>query len=385
MTEAMTKMRDIYLDNNATTPLLPEVFDAMLPFFFEDFGNASSPYERGRQARCALEKARGQVATLIGSSSGEIIFTSGGTESDNMAIFGVVSPGDHVITSIIEHHAILYSCKRLKEFGADVTYLPVNGGGVVNPDDVKAAIRPNTRLISIMTANNDTGVIQPVVEIGRTAAEACILFHTDAVQAAGKIPIDVSRFHCDLLSLSGHKLHAPQGIGALYVRKGTVIRSLLFGGPQERGRRSGTENLTGAIGLGKAAELSYDWLNAGHGMKMAMLRDRLERKAAEMLVPIRINGGTAPRVPNTSNIAFDGISGRKIMSELELWGISVSTGSACSSGSAGPPHVLMAMGLTPREASSSVRFSLGKQTTEEDIDKTLEVIREVAGKFRRYL
>ncbi len=381
--EAMTAMRGVYLDNNATTPLLPEVFDALRPFFFENFGNASSSHERGRQARRALEKARGQVATLIGASPGEIIFTCGGTESDNMALFGVVSPGDHVITSIIEHHAVLYSCKRLRDLGADVTYLRVDGGGMVNPDDIMTAMRPNTRLISIMLANNETGVIQPVEEIGRIVADAGILFHTDAVQAAGKVLIDINQLHCDMLSLSGHKLHAPQGIGALYVRKGAAIRPLLYGGSQERGRRAGTENLPGAVALGKAAELSRDWLADGGAAKMSALRDRLEQMIAEM--PIRINGASAPRVPNTSNITFDGILGRTLMTELDLRGITVSTGSACSSGSANPPHVLMAMGLTPREASCSVRFSLGKQTTEEDIDTASEGIREVVRKLQHKL
>src|SRR5215472_15679649 len=256
-------MRRIYLDSNATTPILPEVLDAMRPYFLEEFGNASSIHHYGQHARAAVERARESVAQLLGCRAAEVVFTSGGTEADNLALFGLAKSGDQIITSAIEHHAVLNSCKRLEERGFEVTYLPVDGNGLVNPQDVRSALRPNTRLISIMMANNETGVLQSVEEIGAIAAEADVYFHTDAVQAAGKVPIRVKKIGCDLLSISGHKLHAPQGTGALYVKRGTLVEPLFFGGNHERQRRAGTENLPGIVGLGKAAELAYESLHNG--------------------------------------------------------------------------------------------------------------------------
>jgi cysteine desulfurase len=271
-------MRRVYLDNNATSPLLPEIFEAMRPCFFESFGNASSIHQQGQQARAAVEQARDSVAQLLGARSAEIVFTSGGTEGDNLALFGMVSAGDHIVTSSIEHHAVLNSCKRLEALGVETTFLRVDVQGLVSPDDVRSALRPNTRLISVMMANNETGALQPVEEIGRIAAEADVWFHTDAVQAAGKVAIDVGRIGCDLLTISAHKLHGPQGVGALYVRKGTLLQSMMQGGRHERGRRAGTENLPGIAGLGKAAEMAREWLAGGGAEKMAAMRDRFENR-----------------------------------------------------------------------------------------------------------
>src|ERR1700684_3272241 len=270
-------MLRIYLDNNATTPVLPEVFEAMRPYFGEHFGNASSIHHHGQETRAAVEWARDLVAQLLGCRAPEIVFTSGGTEGDNLAIAGLTSTGDHIITSSIEHHAVLHACKHLEENGCEVTYVPVDGRGLVDPDDVRRALRPNTRLISIMMANNETGVLQPVEEIGEIAAEADLFFHTDAVQAAAKIPIDVAHIGCDALSISGHKFHAPQGVGALYLRKGTRLQPLFHGGRHERSRRAGTENVPGIVGLGKAAELAARGLERGDDQELAALRDRLQQ------------------------------------------------------------------------------------------------------------
>ncbi len=370
------------MDANATTPVLPEVLEAMRPFFLEQFGNASSIHHYGQHARAAVERARESVATLLGCRSAEIVFTSGGTEADNLAIFGIGRPGDHIITSVTEHHAVLNPCKVLEERGCQLTYLPVDSQGRIDPADVSAALRPNTRLISIMLANNETGVVQPVEEIGRIAAEADIYFHTDAVQAAGKLPIEVRKIGCDLLSLSGHKMHAPQGIGALYVRRGTLIEPLFFGGNHERQRRAGTENLPAIVGMGKAAELAHESLQNGGIERLRNMRNRLEKGIVAGVEHIGINSGAAARVPNTTNIYFDFIEGEPTVIALDLKGIAVSTGAACSSGAIEPSHVLTAMGLSPERARASIRFSLGKHNTEDDVDYVLSVLPESIARLR---
>ncbi len=375
-------MRRAYLDNNATTPVLPAVLEAMLPYFGEQFGNASSIHQRGQHARAAVERARESVAALLGCRPSEVVFTSGGTEADNLAIFGLARPGDHIITSTIEHHAVLNACKRLEESGCEITYVPVDGSCRVDPDDVRRALRPKTRLITIMLANNETGVVEPLEEIGKIAAEADVYLHTDAVQAAGKIPLDVSRLACDLLSISGHKIHAPQGVGALYVRKGTLLKPQLYGGSHERGRRAGTENVPGIVGLGKAAELAREGLANGEVERMRQMRDRLEQAVLRQIEAVGINGSGVPRVPNTTNIHFDHIEGEALVIALDLRGMAVSTGAACSSGAIEPSHVLTAMGLSADQARASLRFSLGKQNTAEDVEQLLELLPGTVARLR---
>ena len=375
-------MYRVYLDNNATTPILPEVQEAMRPYFSERFGNASSIHQHGQEARAAVEDARELVAALLGGRASEIVFTSGGTEADNLAIAGLATAGDHVITSSIEHHAVLFACKHLEEAGCEVTYLPVDGRSLIDPDDVRRALRPNTKLISIMMANNETGVVQPVEEVGKIAAEADVFFHTDAVQAAGKIAVDVRRIGCDLLSISGHKLHAPQGVGALYVRKGTHIQPLFYGGRHERSRRAGTENVPGIVALGKAAELAMRGLARGDDKQMAALRDRLQQGILSQVDEAAVNGDGAPRIPNTTNIYFDHIEGEAMVIALDLKGLAVSTGAACSSGAIEPSHVLTAMGLRPDRARASIRFSLGQQNTAEDVDFALALVPETVARLR---
>jgi cysteine desulfurase len=376
-------MPRIYLDNNATTPVLPEVLEAMRPYFGERFGNASSIHHHGQETRAAVERARDSVASLLGCRPAEIVFTSGGTEADNLAIAGLISAGDHVITSSIEHHAVLYTCRHLEETGCEVTYLPVDGRGLVDPDDVRRALLPNTKLISIMMANNETGVLQPVEEIGKIAAEADVYFHTDAVQAAGKVPIDVKRIGCDALSISGHKMHAPQGVGALYVRKGTELRPLFYGGRHERSRRAGTENVPGIVALGKAAELAMQSFERGEDKNVAAMRDRLQRGILGQVEDAGVNGDGAQRVPNTTNIYFDHIEGESMVISLDLKGLAVSTGAACSSGAIEPSHVLVAMGLRSDRARASLRFSVGKQNTEEEIDIALALVPETVARLRK--
>ncbi len=378
----MDSSLQIYLDNNATTPVLPDVLEAMRPYFGERFGNASSIHHHGQETRAAVEDARASVATLLGCRESEIVFTSGGTEGDNLAIVGLVGSGDHVITSSVEHHAVLHSCKHLEESGCEVTFLPVDGQCLVDPDDVRRALRPNTKLISIMLANNETGVLQPAEEIGEIATEAEVHFHTDAVQAAGKVPVDVKGIGCDLLSISGHKMHAPQGVGALYVRKGTKICPLFYGGRHERSRRAGTENVPGIVALGKAAELARQGFDRGEDRKMASLRDRLEQGILAQVEDVGVNGAGAPRVPNTTNIYFDHIEGESIVIALDLKGLAVSTGAACSSGAIEPSHVLMAMGLRMDQARASIRFSLGKQNTSEDVDFALSLVVDTVARLR---
>ena len=394
-------MRRVYFDNNATTPVLPEVLEAMRPYFSEHFGNASSIHRHGQETRAAVERARESVAKLLGATTSEIVFTSGGTEADNLAIFGLMKPGDHLITSTIEHEAVLRSAKRLHELGCEVTHVPVDSRSMVDPDDVKRALRPNTKLITIMFANNETGVVQPLEEIGKIAAEADIYFHSDAVQAAGKIPIDVNRIGCDLASISGHKLHAPQGVGALFVRKGVKLQPLLYGGSHERSRRAGTENVPGIVGLGKAADLALAAFERGDDKKLAAMRDQLERELLK-LEGAGVNGaatngngenashagqnrawvGDPPRVPNTTNLHFHGIEGEALVIALDLKGLAVSTGAACSSGAVEPSHVLTAMGLSHDQARGSLRISLGKQNTEDDVEFALSLIPEAVARLR---
>ena len=375
-------MRRVYLDNNATTPVLPEVFDAMRPFYLEQFGNASSIHHYGQHARAAVEKARASVAALVNARPAEIVFTSGGTEADNLGIFGLVQRGDHVITSTIEHSAVMNSCKRLEQMGCEVTFVPVNARGEIDPEEVRKALLPNTRLISIMMANNETGVIQPVEEIGKIAQEADVFFHTDAVQAAGKVPIDVQNIACDALSISGHKIHAPQGTGALFIKKGTLIQPQIYGGSHERQRRAGTENLPGIVGIGKAAEISKHWLESGGAAEMATMRDRLQDSILAAMDDMGVNGLGAPRVPNTTNLWFDYVEGEALVIALDLKGLAVSSGAACSSGAIEPSHVLLAMGLPHQRARASIRLSLGKQTTQEDIDFAIKIIPETVGRLR---
>jgi len=375
-------MRRVYFDNNATTPVLPEVLEAMRPYFSEHFGNASSMHHHGQETREAVERARESVAALIGCGTSEIVFTSGGTEADNLAVFGVVREGDHVISSSIEHHAVLNSSKYLQAIGCEVTYVPVDGSGLIDPDDVRRALRSNTKLITIMTANNETGVLQPVEEIGKIASETDAYFHTDAVQAAGKIPFDVKCIGCDMLSLSGHKMHGPQGVGVLFVRKRTRLRPMLWGGSHERSRRAGTENVPGIVGLGRAAEMAQSALGQDEPARVNAMRDRLEQKILTEVKDTRVNGQGAPRVPNTTNICFKGIEGEALLIALDLKGLAVSMGAACSSGAIEPSHVLTAMGLPPDHARASIRFSLGKQNTNEDVEFAVGLIAATVARLR---
>jgi cysteine desulfurase len=377
-------MRRVYLDNNATTALAPEVFAAMQPYWLEDYGNASSIHWYGQRAKAAVETAREQVAGVLGARPSEIVFTSGGTEADNAALVGIVeaarSASKHIVTTAIEHQAVLHTAQALEKKGVEVTYVRVGPSGVVDPADVERAVRPNTVLISVMHGNNELGTIQPLEEIGRIARERDIYFHTDAVQSVGKIPVDVEKLGVDLLSLSAHKLHGPKGVGALYVRKGTILRSLLHGGHHERDRRPGTENVTGIVGLGKAAELASAHLEHIH--RIGKLRDRLEQGILGSVPLCATNGDPARRLLTTSNLRFDHIEGEGFVIAMDLRGVACSTGAACSSGSLEPSHVLSAIGLRPEQARSSIRFSLGRFNTDEDVDATLEILPEVVERLR---
>jgi cysteine desulfurase len=365
-------VRRIYLDANATTPLLPEVLEEMRPFLVGQFGNASSIHQEGQLARSAVEQARGRVALLLGCRPSEVVFTSGGTESDNLAVFGSVKSGDHVISSSVEHHAVLHAVERLGDRGVEVTVVPVDGEGVVSAEDVRRALRPNTRLVSVMMANNETGVLQPVELIGRITREAGVRFHVDAVQAAGKVAIDVEAIGCDLLSISGHKMHGPQGTGALFVRRRTRLEPLFAGGAHERQRRAGTENVAGIVGLGKAAECAREGLRGGTMERVRELRDRLETGLQESASGV--NGGQTARVPNTANVWFASLDGEALVIGLDLKGLAVSSGAACSSGASEPSHVLRAMGLPIERARASLRFSLHRQTTVEEIDRAIDLV-----------
>jgi cysteine desulfurase len=382
-------MNRIYLDANATTPLHPQVFEAMRPFLLESFGNASSTHLAGQRARAAVEHARDALSQLLHCRASELVFTSGGTESDNMALFGTVLPGQHLVTSTAEHHAVLHAAQALAKQGVDVTFLPCAASGLIDPEALRTALRPNTRLVSLMMANNETGVIQPIAQLARVARQHVgadgvpPLFHTDAVQAAGKLPVDLTDElrEVDLLSISGHKMYAPQGTGVLFVRRKTALRPMFHGGPHERARRAGTENVAGIVALGRAAELAADWMAATDGTtsgpaQVEALRDRLENGVLRHLPDVEVNGAGAPRTPNTCNLAFDKVDAEALLIALDLRGVAVSAGSACQSGATEPSHVLLAMGFAPVRARSSVRFSLSRFTTEAEIDRTIEGVSE---------
>ena len=410
------------MDANATTPLLPEVFEAMRPFWMEHYGNASSIHQQGQHARGAVEQARTAVARFLHCLNSEIVFTSGGTESDNLALFGVLSNQTagraHLITTTIEHHAVLHAAESLEKNNVEVTFLPSTPEGLIEPAALRAAIRPNTRLVSIMYANNETGVIQPIPELAAIAHAAGALFHTDAVQASGKLPLDLSAEgplrHVDLLTLSGHKIYAPKGIGVLFVRRNVRLTPMLHGGTHERQRRAGTENVAGIVGLGKAAELAQAWLANDNPAKnpgapyldsemgtsrdsatapahlepakspthLTALRDRFEQGILSQIDETGVNGAGAPRVSNTSNLYFNHLEAEALVIALDLKGLSASGGSACQSGAAEPSHVLTAMGLAPARARASVRFSLSRLTTEEEVDEALKIIPTAVARLR---
>ena len=378
-------MRRIYLDHAATTPAHPDVVKAMLPCFTEAFGNPSSVYSYGQEAREAVEKARTKVAELIGARGEEIVFTSGGTEADNFALKGVAygngHKGNHIITTSIEHHAVMEVCKFLGRRGFTITYLPVDEYGLVDPDDVRKAITAKTILISIVHANNEVGTIEPITEIGKIAEKAEVCFHTDAVQAVGHIPVDVDKLKVDLLSISAHKLYGPKGVGALYVRKGTKLIPLMQGGEQEKRRRAGTENVPAIVGLGKAVELAGQEIDK-EADRLAGLRDKLIKGLSERVEDIHLNGHPTRRLPNNVCLSVDFVEGESMLLNLDLEGICASTGSACSSASLEPSHVLLALGLAPEQAHGSLRFTLGRENSEEDIDTVLKVLPGIVARLR---
>jgi cysteine desulfurase len=378
-------MRRVYLDSNATTPMRPEVVAAMMPVFTENFGNASSIHWFGQNAKSLIDDARQQVAKLINAETAEIVFLSGGTEADNFAVRGIAesqkAKGRHIITSQIEHHAVLHTCKDLEKQGYEITWLPVSRDGLLDPEDVRQAIRKDTILISIMHANNEIGTIQPIAEIGKIATEADVYFHSDGVQSTGKIAVDVKALGVDLYSMSAHKIHGPKGVGALFVKKGTTLKPLLTGGGHERNRRSGTENVAGIAGFGEAARLAREGLTQ-EMPRVRALRDRLEAGLKSKIELIHVNGENAPRLPNTSNIMVDYAEGEGLVISLDLKGVAVSTGSACSSGSLEPSHVLTAIGKTPDEAHGSLRFSLSGMTTEGEIDYVVGVLPGIVERLR---
>jgi cysteine desulfurase len=385
-------MQPIYLDANATTPVLPEVVEAMLPYFTASSGNPSSAHHSGQRARGAVERARIAVAKLLHCAAKEVVFTSGGTESDNLALCGILQPcldrrePAHLITTQIEHHAVLYPAESLEQRGIEVTYLAPGPDGILDPAAFKSALRPHTRLVSVMMANNETGAIQPLGKLARIAKDynADILVHTDAVQAAGKLPVDLGgEFkNVDLLSLSGHKMYAPQGIGVLFVRDGVKLAPLFLGGPHERQRRAGTENVPGIVALGRAAQIAAAWMDAGDPHKLAALRDRLESGLITAIPGTVVNGSTQLRTPNTTHLRFPIDHAEPLLYALDMQGVAVSFGSACQSGATEPSHVLLAMGLTPAEARCSLRLSLSRLTTEDEIDRALEIIPAAVGRLQ---
>lgn len=378
-------MRKVYLDNAATTALSPRVLEAMLPYFTQHYGNPSSVHAFGREAKQGLDKARDQVAKALHCEPSEVIFTGCGTESDNTVLLGVAQrygdKGKHIITTNVEHHAILHTCEYLEKQGYSVTYLPVDQDGLVTAEQVAAAIRPDTILVSIMFANNEVGTIMPIQEIGAVCKEKGVLFHTDAVQAVGHIPVDVQAMHIDMLSLSAHKFHGPKGVGALYCRKGIRLPSYIMGGAQERGRRAGTENVAGIVGLGAAIQLATEQLEENRA-KMTALRDRLMTGIQARISEVKLNGHPTNRLSNNVNFSFKYIEGESILLMLDMNGIAASSGSACTSGSLDPSHVLLALGLPHEIAHGSVRLTLGDETTEEDIDYTIDVLEKTVARLR---
>ncbi len=378
-------MKKIYLDHNATTPLHPEVLEAMLPYFKEKFGNASSIYGFGRDAKVALEDAREKTAEIIGASSSEIFFTSGGTESDNLAIKGTAfanrKKGKHIITSKIEHHAILESCKFLEKEGFEVTYLPVDSQGKVDPEDLRKAIRDDTTLVSIMYANNEVGIIQPIEKLCKIAREKGVYFHTDAVQAVGKIPIEVQKLDVDMLSMSGHKIYGPKGVGAIFIRKGLRITPWSHGGHHERSRRAGTENIAGIVGFTKALEL-VDKEREDQNKHLKNLTQAFYRKLVESIPDVILHGDLNRRIPNTLNLSFKGVEGESVILSLDMKGVAVASGSACTSGTLEPSHVLSAMGVAPEIAQGAIRFSFGRDNTMEDVEYVASVLPEIVQRLR---
>lgn len=375
----------IYFDHAATTYVKPEVLEAMLPYFTEKYGNASSVYSIGRESKKAIEESRDKVSAAIGAQSREIYFTGSGSEADNWAIKGVAyankAKGNHIITSSIEHHAVLHTCQYLESDGFEVTYLPVDENGLINPEDVKKAIKPSTILITIMFANNEIGTIQPIAEIGKVAREAGVYFHTDAVQAIGNVPINVADMNIDLLSLSAHKFYGPKGTGALYIRKGVKITSFMHGGAQERGRRASTENIAGIVGLGKAIELATSNMEE-HNKHLLALRERTIEEITKKIPFIKLNGDRQKRLPGNVNFSFEYIEGESLLLMLDMKGIAASSGSACTSGSLDPSHVLMAIGLPHEIAHGSLRVSFGEKNTQEDVDYLLEVLPMIVERLR---
>ncbi len=378
-------MSRIYLDHAATTPLSPAVLAAMTPYFAEVFGNASSIHGEGREAKRAVENARRQVAKALNAAiPQEIYFTAGGSESDNWALKGAAFAhgSGHIITTAIEHHAVLHTCEWLEKQGFSVTYLPVDGFGRISAAQVERALQPDTFLVSVMSANNEVGTLEPIGEIGELCRSRGVLFHTDAVQAVGAIPLDVQAMHIDLLSLSGHKLCGPKGVGALYIRKGVKIEPLIHGGAQERGYRAGTENLSGIVGLGKAVEMAHASLS-DHAARMTALRDRLIEGLTARVPGTHLNGHPTQRLPGNVNISFDGVEGEALLLRLDLVGVAASSGSACTSGALDPSHVLMALGLSEAAANGALRLTLGTETTPEEIDRVLDILPPIVDDLRR--